>query len=80
MRNLLGTHMGHFCLQTLCYMLQDPNSYDDTGLVCGMIFILNMGLLNNKPAFILGYIPSLIIPSILKVTLILFIFIYSSML
>lgn len=67
MRNLLGSHMGHFCLQTLCKMLQDQCSYDDIGLVVGMIFYINMALLNNKPDFIIGYIPNFIIPSVFKV-------------
>lgn len=68
MRNLLGTHMGHFCLQTMCKMLQEENSYSDIGLVSGMIFNLNMALLSNKPDFIIGYTPIFIIPSISKVS------------
>lgn len=59
--------MGHFCLQTMCRMLQDDNSYADIGLIVGMIFNINMALLNNKPDFIIGYIPNFIIPSIHKV-------------
>lgn len=68
MRNLLGTHMGHFCLHTLCKMLQEENSYSDTGLVCGIIFNLNMALLANKPDFVISYVPSYILPSISRVS------------
>jgi len=67
MRNLLGTHMGHFCLLTMCKMIQDDNSYSDIGLVCGMIFNINMALLHNKPDFIIVYIPNSILPAIEKV-------------
>ncbi|XP_065212023.1 tuberin [Planococcus citri] len=68
MRNLLGTHMGHFCLQTLCAMLLDNSYHNDTGLISGIIYILNMALLGNKPDCLAGCIPMYIIPSISKVS------------
>lgn len=67
MKHVLGTHMGHFCLQTLCFMLQDDNNFSDTGLISGIIFILNMALLVKKPDNLVGCIPRYILPSILKV-------------
>ena len=67
MRNLLGTHMGHFCLLTMCKMLQDHELYSEIGLVCGIIFNINMALLHNKPDFIIVYIPNSILPSVKKV-------------
>ena len=48
-------------------MIQDDNSYSDIGLVCGMIFNINMALLHNKPDFIIVYIPNSILPAIEKV-------------
>lgn len=68
--------MGHFCLRILCEMLGEESSYSDIGLVCGTIFYLNMALLNNKPDFVISYVPSSILPSISKVS---FIFTNSSL-
>ncbi|KOC65846.1 Tuberin [Habropoda laboriosa] len=44
MRNLLGTHMGHSALYTMCRLLQDANFQRDVRLLRGAVFYVNMVL------------------------------------
>lgn len=48
MRNLLGTHLGHSALNTMCDLLQCRISQADPGLLRGAIFYINMALWGNK--------------------------------
>lgn len=44
MRQLLGTHMGHSALYTMCRLLQDPRFQRDARVLRGAVFYINMGL------------------------------------
>uniref|UniRef100_A0AAU7B8N1 Tuberin n=1 Tax=Pyrrhocoris apterus TaxID=37000 RepID=A0AAU7B8N1_PYRAP len=48
MRNLLGTHLGHSSLKTMCDILKSDKSLSDPGLLRGAIFYINMALWGNK--------------------------------
>ncbi|CAH1389862.1 unnamed protein product [Nezara viridula] len=48
MRNLLGTHLGHSALNTMCDLLHCRISQTDPGLLRGAIFYINMALWGNK--------------------------------
>lgn len=67
MRNLLGTHMGHATLITMCRILQEPCLKDDTGLLRGAVFFVNMGLWGSQPVTNLKSPPSAVLPSIMAV-------------
>ncbi|KAF5285874.1 hypothetical protein FQA39_LY04335 [Lamprigera yunnana] len=64
MRNLLGTHMGHASLYTMCQMLEEPTLRLDAGLLRGAVFFINMGLWSTHPIPNLKCPPSSVLPSI----------------
>uniref|UniRef100_A0A1Y1N0Q7 Rap-GAP domain-containing protein n=1 Tax=Photinus pyralis TaxID=7054 RepID=A0A1Y1N0Q7_PHOPY len=64
MRNLLGTHMGHASLYTMCQMLEEPTLKQDSGLLRGAVFFINMGLWCTHPIVNLKCPPSSVLPSI----------------
>lgn len=47
MKNLLGTHLGHAALFTMCRILQAPDLAQNTFLFRGAIFFIQMGLWGN---------------------------------
>ncbi|XP_012271509.1 tuberin isoform X2 [Orussus abietinus] len=63
MRNLLGTHMGHSALYTMCRLLQDSNFQRDTGLLRGAVFYVNMGLWGSQRISKLECTPTSVLPS-----------------
>lgn len=79
MRNLLGTHLGHAALHTLCRLLQDPQHQDDIKLLRGAVFYISMGLFGNKsiPALKCNY--TAVLPSLLQVSLADFVRVSSSL-
>lgn len=68
MRNLLGTHMGHSALFTMCKILQVPNSVCDVYMLRGAIFFIYMGLWGKNRALNLKYEPTAVLPSFLHVS------------
>ncbi|PSN43169.1 hypothetical protein C0J52_09893 [Blattella germanica] len=66
MRNVLGTHMGHSALFTMCGILQDPGSAQDVFLLRGAVFHVNMGLWGTKKVPTLKCTPTSILPSFLR--------------
>lgn len=66
MRNLLGTHMGHSALYTMCRILQEPALAQDSGLIRGAVFFINMGLWSAQPVPNLRCPPTSVLPSILQ--------------
>ena len=40
MRNLLGTHLGHSALYTLCQIIQVSTSHTDIALIRGAVFFI----------------------------------------
>lgn len=67
MRNLLGTHMGHSALFTMCRILQEPALRDDSSLLRGAVFYIKMALWDTQPLPSLKCPPSSVLPSILQV-------------
>lgn len=69
MRNLLGTHMGHAALYTMCSILQNKDYQEDSGLMRGAVFYINMGLWGNKRVPTLVCTETSVLPSLLQVLL-----------
>ncbi|EFN68657.1 Tuberin [Camponotus floridanus] len=63
MRNLLGTHMGHCALYTMCRLLQDVNFQRDVRLLRGAVFYVNMGLWGAHRIPKLECTPASVLPS-----------------
>ncbi|XP_043279652.1 tuberin isoform X2 [Venturia canescens] len=63
MRKLLGTHMGHSALHTMCRLLQDPNFQRDAYLLRGAVFYVNMGLWGTHRIPKLKCTPTSVLPS-----------------
>lgn len=63
MRNLLGTHMGHSALYTMCRLLQDTNYQRDVRLLRGAVFYVNMGLWGTHRIPKLVCTPTSVLPS-----------------
>ncbi|KAL1116001.1 hypothetical protein AAG570_005496 [Ranatra chinensis] len=63
MRNLLGTHLGHSSLYTMCTLLQCESSLSDVGLLRGAVFHINMALWGNKRVPSLKCTPTSVLPS-----------------
>nr|CAB3248273.1 tuberin-like [Phallusia mammillata] len=62
MRNLLGTHLGHSCVQTMCQMLQDVQAIEDGMVLRSAVFFLGMGLWGSKCVSTLMHKPQSILP------------------
>ncbi|KAK9508825.1 hypothetical protein O3M35_006287 [Rhynocoris fuscipes] len=62
MRNLLGTHLGHSSLSTMCKILLSDNSIGDVGLLRGAVFYINMALWGNKRVQTLKCTPVAVLP------------------
>lgn len=67
MRNLLGTHMGHSTLYTMCRILQEPNCRENSILLRGAVFFIKMALWDPQRLTNLRCPPSSVLPSILAV-------------
>ncbi|CAH1116150.1 unnamed protein product [Phaedon cochleariae] len=66
MKNLLGTHMGHSALFTMCRILQEPALRSDTDLLRGAVFYIHMALWGSLPVQNLHCPPSSVLPSFLQ--------------
>lgn len=76
MRNLLGTHMGHCALYTMCRLLQDTNFQRDVRLLRGAVFYVNMGLWGTHRIPKLECTPASVLPSFYQVCVNTYIAIY----
>lgn len=65
MRNLLGTHMGHSALYTMCRVLQEPTCHQDHLLLRGAVFHINQALWGMRPLTSLCCTPTSVLPSFL---------------
>ena len=61
MRNLLGTHLGHSCIETMCHLLQDKSVKEYDVLRSAVCFI-GMGLWGTKCVPTLVHKPQSILP------------------
>lgn len=71
MRNLLGTHLGHASLLTMCHILNDKAAHNDEALLRGAVFYINMGLWGSTGSIVpmLRCSPSTVLLSFLNVTI-----------
>ncbi|KAL4240095.1 Tuberous sclerosis 2-like protein [Mactra antiquata] len=65
MRKLLGTHLGHSCIYTMCNMLQVEEKPVDDSLLRGAIFYIGMALWGSKKVKDLKHSPAAVLPSFL---------------
>lgn len=68
MRNLLGTHLGHTALFTMCDVLMSEASQSDPGLLRGAVFYINMALWGNKRIINTVSTPSAVLDAFLSVS------------
>ncbi|CAH0564266.1 unnamed protein product [Brassicogethes aeneus] len=66
MKNLLGTHMGHSALYTMCRILQEPSLQSEVDLLWGAVFYIHMALWGSRPLTNLHCPPSSVLPSFLQ--------------
>lgn len=63
-RNLMGTHLGHSALYSLCQILQSPDFKDDVALIRGAVFYVGMSLWGAQRVKTLDtYTPMTILPT-----------------
>lgn len=67
MRKLLGTHMGHSSLLTMCSILRQDALKNDINLLRGAIFYIGMALWGKQPLTNLRCSVGAILPSIYQV-------------
>lgn len=67
MRKLLGTHLGHRTIYTMCCMLQDRKQPFDQELLRGAVFYIGMALWGYRKVESLKHTPSSVLPSFLQV-------------
>jgi len=63
MKNLLGTHLGHSCVDTLRYLLCDQMNHDDISLIRGSIHFLTQSLWDQMRVESLKHSPNSILPA-----------------
>ncbi|XP_009861871.2 tuberin-like [Ciona intestinalis] len=63
MRNLMGTHLGYSCIQTLLEILQGDAKQETYPKIQSAIFFIGMGLWGSKCVKSLMYTPQSILPS-----------------
>ncbi|XP_063445540.1 tuberin-like isoform X1 [Mytilus trossulus] len=67
MRKLLGTHLGHSTIYTMCCMLQNRRQPIDHELLRGAVFFIGMALWGCKKVPSLKHTASSVLPSFLQV-------------
>ncbi|CAB4003342.1 partial [Paramuricea clavata] len=67
MRHLLGTHLGHNGVLTMCCILEDSNNWYKFSLLRGAIFFVGMCLWGSKRVTSLLHKPIAVLPSFYKV-------------
>uniref|UniRef100_A0A4W3IMJ5 Tuberin n=1 Tax=Callorhinchus milii TaxID=7868 RepID=A0A4W3IMJ5_CALMI len=64
MRKVLGTHLGHSAIYTMCRIMEDK--YDDAALLRGAVFFVGMALWGAHRLFSLKNTPTSVLPSFYK--------------
>ncbi|XP_076458884.1 tuberin-like isoform X2 [Babylonia areolata] len=67
MRKLLGTHLGHKTIYTLCCMMQDRQHSPDFLMLRGAVFTMGMALWGSRRIATLQHSPSSVLPSFYQV-------------
>ncbi|XP_074867240.1 tuberin isoform X8 [Carettochelys insculpta] len=66
MRNLLGTHLGHSAIYTMCRIMEDRAYMADAALLRGAVFFVGMALWGARRLYSLKNSPTSVLPSFLK--------------
>ncbi|XP_069503431.1 tuberin isoform X2 [Ambystoma mexicanum] len=66
MRNLLGTHLGHTAIHTMCHIMEDRMYMKDAALLRGAVFFVGMALWGAHRLFSLKNSPTSVLPSFYK--------------
>jgi tuberous sclerosis protein 2 len=67
MRNLLGTHLGHSGLYTMCNFMEATERSDDVSVIRGAVFFVGVSLWGSKIIRSLKYSPNAVLSSFEKV-------------
>ncbi|XP_061175149.1 tuberin-like isoform X1 [Saccostrea echinata] len=67
MRKLLGTHLGHSSIYTMCCMMQDVKNVHDQELLRGVVYFVGMALWGYRKVPTLKHTFSSVLPSFLQV-------------
>ncbi|CAG2101678.1 unnamed protein product [Medioppia subpectinata] len=63
MRNILSSHLGHSCIETLRYILNDETNYEDTSLMRGAVHFVTRSLWDPIRIENLKHSPNSILPA-----------------
>nr|XP_032828475.1 tuberin isoform X1 [Petromyzon marinus] len=66
MRNLLGTHLGHSCVRTMCQIMESREYQKDIPVLRGAVFFVGMALWGAHRLPSLKNTPTSVLPSFLK--------------
>ncbi|XP_067859557.1 tuberin isoform X3 [Heptranchias perlo] len=66
MRKVLGTHLGHSAIYTMCRIMEDKVHTDDAALLRGAVFFVGMALWGAHRLFTLKSTPTSVLPSFYK--------------
>ena len=66
MRNLMGTHLGHLSVYTLCRLMQNEEFQTDLLLIRGAVFFIGMALWGSQRIPTLKHTPISVLPSFLQ--------------
>ncbi|XP_059835037.1 tuberin isoform X4 [Hypanus sabinus] len=66
MRKVLGTHLGHSAIYTMCRIMEDKMHMDDAALLRGAVFFVGMALWGAHRLITLKSTPTSVLPSFYK--------------
>ncbi|XP_032872681.1 tuberin isoform X3 [Amblyraja radiata] len=66
MRKVLGTHLGHSAIYTMCRIMEDRMHMDDAALLRGAVFFVGMALWGAHRLITLKSTPTSVLPSFYK--------------
>uniref|UniRef100_A0A8C9SA23 Tuberin n=1 Tax=Scleropages formosus TaxID=113540 RepID=A0A8C9SA23_SCLFO len=66
MRKVLGTHLGHSAIYTMCRLMEDRAYMEDAALLRGAVFFVGMALWGAHRLSALKNTPTLVLPSFYK--------------
>ncbi|XP_051559030.1 tuberin-like isoform X1 [Myxocyprinus asiaticus] len=66
MRKVLGTHLGHSAIYTMCHIMEERVYSDDAALLRGAVFFVGMALWGAHRLSALKNTPTLVLPSFYK--------------
>uniref|UniRef100_A0A3B3REN6 Tuberin n=1 Tax=Paramormyrops kingsleyae TaxID=1676925 RepID=A0A3B3REN6_9TELE len=66
MRKVLGTHLGHSAIYTMCHIMEERAYMEDAALLRGAVFFVGMALWGAHRLATLKNTPTLVLPSFFK--------------